>query len=357
MITQKDFADILKSVNQQAAEDAARRQALLKEYGSTRNFLLRNIVDLTTDIRDGDPQCPIPVVQSFYDLSERLFPLEGERETPAGWQAYVQPDRDHQFYRNERRILGILDTTRENIIAAVVYGVAETTPMLRERFPIDGVVGITYAMVDAQYRRCGLGNYMVNELVPQKAHEFLGGMNRGNIIIGAEVNDISQLTLVDAIADIAGALTLPNGRQNFWLTNGLKPLAFNYSQIELRPELGAFDALTYHVSGWQGDSIPVALVSYLVDFHSRLCLNKQLGLSDEDQTVLSRMAIEMRAAINGDLPFIEINASDHVARDNRLIAAINNALASGIDLNTPMVTVIANYQQRTGVGTVPTAAF
>jgi hypothetical protein len=124
------------------------RAAFFARYGDVKKFVEGRVVDFTDLIRHGDSANPDPRVKSLYELSEKLFPIEDERETPEGLEAYVRPDHLGTHPRNERRIIAILNEDETKVIGAAIYGVAATPEALREETGIDGVVGLTYAMVD-----------------------------------------------------------------------------------------------------------------------------------------------------------------------------------------------------------------
>lgn len=312
----------------------ARREALTKKnaevfkqkYGSVDQFVQGRVVDLTDMLRKGDPKNPEPLVKSFYELSERLFPVEGERETPKGFKAYVQPTKPEnlkEFPNSERRIQGIVDDNNK-IIAAIVYGVDQTPAKLRRETGVDGTVGITYAMVDENYRGVGLGRYLVQEVIPRTAKDILSTPTIPRLLGGAEVNDITKLTVKEALSDITGAETMPAARQTFWNKQGFFPTTFDdYSQIKLREELSAFSALRFHVSGWDREKeMPSELLWRLVKQHAVLCLNKQEGLDVDDRSQLRRM---QRGIMQGPTVDVLPGVEDYRAKDANLVAALKRA--------------------------------
>jgi GNAT superfamily N-acetyltransferase len=301
-----------------------KRKIFFQKFVSVEDFVTGRVIDLTIAIRNNDPDDPGPLVRSLYSLNAKLFPIESERETPSGLKAYVQPDRTEAAPLNERRIIGIRGEDKTEIIAAAVYGVSATSEHLRRKTGIGGVVGLTYAMVEENYRRTGLGKYIAAELVPQTAQEFLlsRGIDDARIIVGAEINDVRKLTFEEALGDIEKTELLPNARRAFWENCGYKPLDWpDYAQLKLRKDLEPFAALDLFIAGWKKPEVPSELVQFLVDYHARFCLNKQQGLDESDRSELERMRESL-----AQRPLIGFQTvPDHRAADSDLLATLSRA--------------------------------
>jgi GNAT superfamily N-acetyltransferase len=301
-----------------------RRKIFFRKFGSIEDFVAGRIIDLTAAIRNNDPYHPGPLVRSLHALNAKLFPIESERETPSGLKAYVQPGRTDASSLNERRLIGIRGEDRTKIIAAAVYGVSATPEHLRRTTGIDGVVGLTYAMIDENYRRTGLGKYIVTELVPQTAQEFLlsRGIDNARIIVSGEINDVRKLTFEEALSDIEKTGLMPNARRAFWGDCGYKPLDWpDYAQLKLRKDLKPFAALNLFIAGWKKPEIPSELVQFLVDYHANFCLNKQHGLDNSDRDELKRMSesLTQKSLIGFQ------TVPDHRAADSDLLGAMSRA--------------------------------
>jgi hypothetical protein len=303
---------------------AERRRTFFGKFGSVEDFVAGRVIDLTAAIRNNDPNNPGPLVRSLHALNAKLFPIESERETPSGLKAYVRPDRTEASPLSERRIIGIRGEDKTEIIAAAVYGVSATTEHLRRATGIDGIVGLTYAMVDENYRLTGLGKYIATELVPQTAQAFLlsRGIDNARIIVGAEINDVRKLTFEEALSDIEKTELMPNARRAFWANCGYKPLDWpDYAQLKLRKDLEPFAALDLFIAGWKEPEVPSELVQFLVDYHAKFCLNKQQGLDDSDRGELKRMRESL-----AQRPLIGFQTvPDHRAADSDLLAAMSRA--------------------------------
>jgi GNAT superfamily N-acetyltransferase len=301
-----------------------RRKVFFRQFRSLEEFVADRVIDLTASIMNGDPDDPGPLVKSLYDLNARLFPIESERETPSGLKDYVQPDRAEASSVNERRIIGIRGEDETEIIAAAIYGVSATPENLRRRTGIDGAVGLTYVMVDENYRRTGLGKYFATELVPQTAQAFLlsRGINNPRIVVAGEINDVRKLTLEEALHDIEKTGLMPNARRAFWKNCGYKPLGWpDYTQLKLRKDLQSFAALDLFIAGWKEPEVPSELVQFLVIYHAKYCLNKQQGLDDSDLGELKRMRESL-----AQKPLIGFQTvPDHRAADSDLMAAMSRA--------------------------------
>jgi hypothetical protein len=314
-VVPKPILSIEQRIDKLSKEIEARRRKttesshyFIQRYGNATAFAEERLRDITDEIRKGDPTAPSSLVKSFYVLNARLFPMEGERETPEGFKAYVQPDHTHAFLsvdqqgrvnplENERRIIVCLDENKKDVIAATAFGVVATSDDLRQRTQIDGTVGLTYLMVHEDYRGSGIGKHFATDVIPRSAKSFLQGI-RGIcdpcLVVGAEINDIKKSTFGDALSDFEGALILPNARENFWRRSGFSPLAFdNYIQLKLREELEPFAALSLFVAGWKKDRIPTDLVWAMIETHAVLCLNKQRGLDENDRAVLEAMRVAL----------------------------------------------------------------
>lgn len=154
-------------------------------------------------------------------------------------------------------------------------------------------------MVDEHYRGSGLGKYIFTEVVSQKAKEFLTNaldVDTPKVIYGVEVNDVTKLTLREALLDMDGAKMLPYARERFWNKCGFKKLDFGgYIQLKLRQELKPLRML-YFIAGWDQGKIPSILASYLIESHAILCLNKQMGLDEDDSRILEDMRNELLSA-------------------------------------------------------------
>jgi GNAT superfamily N-acetyltransferase len=301
-----------------------KRKIFFRKFGSVEDFVAARVIDLTAAIRNNDPDDPGPLVRSLHALNAKLFPIESERETPSGLKAYVQPDRTEASPFNERRIIGIRSEDNTEIIAGAVYGVSATPEHLRHATGIDGVVGLTYAMVDEDYRRTGLGKFIATKLVPQTAQAFLrsGGIDNAQIIVSGEINDVRKLTLEEALCDIEKTGLMPNARRAFWENCGYKPLDWpDYVQLKLRKELESFAALDVFIAGWKKPEVPSELVQFLVDYHAKFCLNKQQGLDDSDRAELKRMRESL-----AQKPLIGFQTvPDHRAADSALLRAMSQA--------------------------------
>lgn len=301
-----------------------RRKLFFTRFGSVEAFVAGRVIDLTADIKNNDPNDPGPLVRSFLALNAKLFPIESERETSSGLKAYVQPDRTEASPLNERRIIGICGEDKTEIVAAAVYGVSATPEHLRRATGIDGVVGLTYAMVDENYRRTGLGRYVATELVPQTARAFLQncGIDNARIILSGEINDVRKLTFEEALSDIEKTELMPNARRAFWVNCGYQPLDWpDYAQLKLRKDLEPFAALDLFIAGWKEPEVPSELIQFLVDYHAKFCLNKQQGLDDGDRGELKRMRESL-----AQKPLIGFQTvPDHRAADSDLLAAMSRA--------------------------------
>jgi GNAT superfamily N-acetyltransferase len=319
------------------------RAAFFARYGDFKKFVEGRVVDLTDLIRDGDPDNPDPRVKSLSELNEKLFPIESERETPEGLKAYVQPDHLGTHPRNERRIIAILNEDGTKVIGAAIYGIAATPEALGEETGIDGVVGLTYAMVDEDYRRTGLGRYIATQIVPQMAKEFLrteNGPSDPHIIIAGEINDVRQLTFEEAVSDIEKTKLMPNARRAFWDNCDLKPLDWpDYVQLKLSDELEPFAALDLFIAGWDRPEIPSRLVNFVVDFHARFCLNKQKGLDAGDLFELKRMTDSLALG-----PFIGFQqVPDCGVADAHLLEALTDAAKRNVSSDTPVWEILEHY--------------
>ncbi|MGA2411329.1 MAG: hypothetical protein ABSG46_13190 [Candidatus Binataceae bacterium] len=319
------------------------RKNFFRKFGSVEEFVAGRVIDLTAAIRDNDPNDPESLVKSFHDLSAKLFPIESERETPAGLKAYVQPDRTEASPLNERRIIGIRSEDKTEIIAAAVYGVSATPEHLRRTTGIDGVVGLTYAMVDENYRRTGLGKYIATELVPHTAEAFLSsrGIYNARIIAGAEINDVRKLTLEEALSDIERTELMPNARRAFWGNCGYKPLDWpDYAQLKLRKELEPFAALDLFIAGWKKPEVPSELVQFLVDYHAQFCLNKQQGLDEGDRGDLKRMSESLARKLLIGFQTVP----EHRTADSSLLAAMRRAAYDNVPAHK-LVQEILDYHK------------
>ena len=303
---------------------AERREIFFRQFGSVEDFVAGRVTDLTAAIRNNDPNDPGPLVKSLHALNAKLFPIESERETPSGLKAYVQPDRTEASPFNERRIIGIRSEDKTEIIAAAIYGVSATPEHLRRATGINGVVGLTYAMVDENYRRTGLGKYIATKLVPQTAQAFLQshGIDNAQIIVSGEINDVRKLTFHEALSDIEKTELMPNARRAFWENCGYRPLDWpDYVQLKLRKDLEPFAALDLFIAGWKKPQVPSELVHFLVDYHGKFCLNKQQGLDEDDRGELKRMRESL-----AQKPLIGFQTvSDHRTADSDLLAAMSRA--------------------------------
>jgi len=329
--------DLTKEIEARRRKATESSHYFLRRYGSATAFAEERLRDITDEIRNGDPSAPSPLVKSFYILNARLFPMEGERETPEGLKAYVQHDHTNAFVDvdergrvkpldNERRIIVCMDENKEDVIAATAFGVIATSDDLRQRTQIDGTVGLTYLMVHEDYRGTGIGKHLATEVIPHNAKSFLQDTRRINdpcLLISAEINDIRKSTFGDALSDFEGALILPNARENFWRRSGFAPLAFDkYIQLKLREELEPFAALSLFVAGWKKDRIPTDLVWAMIETHAVLCLNKQRGLDENDTAVLEGM----RAALMSE-PMISFrpDVGNYRERDIHMLEVMKRA--------------------------------
>ena len=196
--------ELSKEIEARRRRTAESRDYFLQRYGSATAFAEERLRDITDEIRDGDPSVPSALVKSFYTLNARLFPVEGERETPEGFKAYVQHDHTLAFFdvgergevkplENERRIIVCMDENKKDVIAATAFGVIATSNDVRRRTQIDGMVGLTYLMVHEDYRGSGIGKHFAAEVIPRSAKSFLQNTCRTHdprLVIGAEINDI-----------------------------------------------------------------------------------------------------------------------------------------------------------------------
>jgi GNAT superfamily N-acetyltransferase len=323
-----------------------RRKIFFRKFGSVQAFVAGRVIDLTADIKNNDPNDPGPLVISFLALNAKLFPIESERETSSGLKAYVQPDRTEASPLNERRIIGIRGEDKTEIVAAAVYGVSATPEHLRGATGIDGVVGLTYAMVDENYRRTGLGKYIANELVPQTAEAFLlnRGIDNAHIILSGEINDVRKLTFEEALSDIEKTELMPNARRAFWQDCGYKPLDWpDYAQLKLRKDLEPFAALDLFIAGWKEPEVPSELVLFLVDYHAKFCLNKQQGLDDSDRGALKRMRKSL-----AQKPLIGFQTvPDHRTADCDLLAAMRRAAYDNAPAHKLVQNILDRYTTNT----------
>lgn len=224
-----------------------------------------------------------PYTDSFNVLNERLFPIVQKREVvfgEDGLRLYVQPDKDIRFAASERRIFGILNEDRTEVIAAIVYNIASFPTSLRHQHNVDGTLGITYLMTHEDYSANGLGAVLIQK-AQEQSKQFLAkmlGLQHCNIIMMTEQNDPMTMSLRAYIDDFAGARMGTTERQRFWGYFGQRNIeGFHYTQSSLRPGLPEIDLALHIRMPGNETTIPSGLLKYMVLSYASRALNKQMA--------------------------------------------------------------------------------
>lgn len=220
-------------------------QGFLEEFGNLSNYINednRRLVELTSDIAK---QCRNSLTESFKELYEKLFQIEAEREIvfpengKNGLDLYVQPDKKKKYQPNERRIWAITDK-QGNVVAAIIYNFVLLPKKLRLNYIIHGVLGITYLMVDMNYRQLGMGRALI-DLAWRECAKFIKNtidVDDPQIIQMTEQNDPMSITLEDAVRDLSGSCLGLVERQFLWGKLGQRKIeGFKYVQVSLRDGL------------------------------------------------------------------------------------------------------------------------
>jgi GNAT superfamily N-acetyltransferase len=320
------------------------RGKFLQEFGGVDQYLADGrLVDLSGKIAK---QVHDSQTESFSRLNNRLFPVEEERENvfgDSGLKLYVQKDHLEKYAANERRVLAVLDEKKENVIGAIVYGIAALPFELARKEGVDAVMGVTYLMVDDSDRAKGLGKALFNAALERSA-EFLRqntSVENPKIMTMTEQNNPYNMTVRNYVNDFAGALIAPMQRLKFWGGSGVeqrligntleKGDVFPYIQVSLREGLEPCEGLGLHVAvpgkkDQAGATISSDLLRYAVKVYADLCLNKQQRMIELDPSWRS-----MEQALNTRTEWgLADRFTQNVAPDGNLRAATVQAATGGI---------------------------
>jgi hypothetical protein len=222
----------------------------------------------------------------YNSLNQELFPIENEKEAVFGDNGlclYVKPDETGKYSPNERRILAILDDSKEKVIAAIVYGIASVPNTLSNVDLVDGVLGITYIMVRPDFRSLGLSSFLIKKAI-EKSNQFIKkdkNIENPRVMTLAEQNNPGEMTFLEYITDFAGTLIKPMSRTVIWgkALKNRRVEDFNYEQPKLRKDITPCEILDLYVSIPNKEtgtaSISSNLLNYAVKSYAHLNLIKQ----------------------------------------------------------------------------------
>jgi hypothetical protein len=248
--------------------------------------------DITDDIGE---QRRNSLTESFDQMNENSFPIEEEREIvfgENGLKLYVQEDKNNIYCDNERRILVAIDEERS--ISAIVYNFVVIPEELRDKYKVDGCLGITYLMTDKEYQGRGLATESIKE-AHQKCIKFVNEriqMYEPRVVIMTEQNDPMSMTVEDTIKDLEGTGVGLTQRLAFWgkKCGQRKIQDFKYKQVSLREGLPSIELGLFVKMPNDQETISSELLQYCVKSYAHLALNKQrVGNIEEDQDMKEMM--------------------------------------------------------------------
>lgn len=301
------------------------RQLFKNEFGNVENYINednRRLVELTSDIA---AQRRNSLTESFEELINIHFPIEAEREIVFGTEGlmlYVQPDNKQIYPPNVRRIWAITDRQSNKAVAGIIYNFVLLPEELRLSDEIQGVLGITYLMVDINYRELKMSRKLI-ELVLKECAEFIKNtinVDKPQIIKMTEQNDPMSMTLEDALTDLPGACMGLAERQAAWGSLGQRKIeGFNYVQVSLRNGLkGLSLGLHVQMPTQEQNTIPSEVLACCVESYADLALNKQVRDIEEDPDMQS-----MREQLNfADYFTLNPTIDTFIKEDAEIMAAL-----------------------------------
>lgn len=225
---------------QLAREDRFRRDTL-NACGSTAAF----VQALQAETFDSSAS---PLLEPFYLLYERCFPLREEREPIEGFARVLDLNRDEQAqerYGPSHEFVTVAKREASpDIVAAANFIVMPYDRTSRDRYGFTGSCQLNFLCVAPEVRGVGIAQHMldhVDAIVARKLTDVTAEA-RPAWFTTIEQNNPGRMTQEQIERDAAAALIDPAVRGQWWSKRGFRKLAFNYVQPPLSAE---HDACTY----------------------------------------------------------------------------------------------------------------
>lgn len=284
--------------------------------------------DITDDI---GKQRRNSLTESFDQMNENSFPIEKEREIvfgENGLKLYVQEDKNNIYCDNERRILVAIDEERS--ISAIVYNFVIIPEELRDKYKVDGCLGITYLMTDKEHQGRGLGTEIIKEAFQKciKVVKERIQVDEPQIMIMTEQNDPMSMTIKDAIKDREVTNVGLTQRLAFWgrKCDQRKIQDFKYKQVSLREGLPSIELGLFVKMPNDQETISSELLQYCVKSYADLALNKQVRNIEEDSDMK-----EMMKQLNPAREFpLASPVREYKQQDNKIRTAIEQLLSGNL---------------------------
>ncbi|MGF6508217.1 hypothetical protein [Paraburkholderia sp. 32] len=232
------------------ADQRARQQevskSILRVHGSYVQYL--RSLELIDIVRANDP-----LLARFFDLYERIFTLEEEREPIEGFQTVLDFNEDalvqKEFGPLSERITIAVEPDSRSVVGATNYVFYGYPGPADDRENFGASCQLNFICVDEGHRGLGIAGGLLEDL-EKKLTRFAGSLNRPGRVKAfttCEQNNPLRMTAEQLAEDMRSALIDPEERLGWWYRRGFRKLQFEYTQPPLSPEVPPCEYLDYYI--------------------------------------------------------------------------------------------------------------
>lgn len=219
-------------IEEQIAGQTAGREKIIEHCGSIASFL----DGLSIEVIDTPSS---PLLQPFYALYERCFPLEEEREPLEGFKTVLAFNTDddvqglygpiHEF------VLVVRVPGSDTCVAAANFAVHAYPEPQRAPGGFDGSCQLNFLCVEPSLRAIGLGQFVLGEVdrIVRRTLANRTGRAAPRYFTTIEQNNPLRMSGEQIEEDAAAALIDPYDRLRWWSRRGYRKLDFSYVQPPL----------------------------------------------------------------------------------------------------------------------------
>lgn len=216
----------------QIARQSAGRHKIIEHRGSIASFL----EGLSIEVIDKPSS---PLLQPFYALYERCFPLEEEREPLEGFKTVLTFNADDNvqglYGPIQEFVLVVRAPGSDTCVAAANFAVLSYPEPQRAPGAFDGSCQLNFLCVEPNLRAIGLGQFVLGEIdhIVRRTLVDRTGQAVPRYFTTTEQNNPLRMSGEQIEKDAAAALIDPYDRLRWWARRGYRKLDFSYVQPPL----------------------------------------------------------------------------------------------------------------------------
>jgi len=230
-----------------------RRKWIIKEYGSTENFLKGlKITQINVPHH--------PEFTDFYDLYVNIFTLPEEQDTPKGFDIAFGLSKDSELLQKfglfEEVIIMVREPKTNEVVGASVFTLYKMPQNIVQKYGVDGTSHIVYIFTQSRLRRMGVGKMLLG-LTEEYVSKSIGS---DRILYFCEQNAPRFMSIMQYISDNKNAMIDQCDRLKWWEHRGFRQLGFRYIQPPLEEGGEPCTNLTLNVLAPDWSEVPSEII-------------------------------------------------------------------------------------------------